>query len=152
MAVYKRGGVYWYSFVYGGERVQESTKQGSKRVAEQMQAAHRTSLAKGEVGIRDQAIRVGLLRYVLQFGQEALDAARAMPRLEVRGLMTMAPVSERAEDSRPVFRRLRELRDAARSRGYLLALDLSMGMSQDFEVAVEEGATHVRVGTILYTG
>jgi pyridoxal phosphate enzyme (YggS family) len=83
---------------------------------------------------------------------EALDAARSIPRLEVRGLMTMAPVSDRAEDSRPVFRRLRELRDAARFRGYLQALDLSMGMSQDFEIAVEEGATHVRVGTILYTG
>jgi pyridoxal phosphate enzyme (YggS family) len=83
---------------------------------------------------------------------QALDAARSVPRLEVRGLMTMAPVSGRAEDARPVFRRLRELRDAARFRGYLLALDLSMGMSQDFEIAVEEGATHVRVGTILYSG
>jgi pyridoxal phosphate enzyme (YggS family) len=82
----------------------------------------------------------------------ALLAARSVPRLDVRGLMTMAPASERPEDSRPVFRRLRELRDEARRHGYLQGLDLSMGMSQDFEVAVEEGATHVRVGTILFTG
>jgi PLP dependent protein len=81
----------------------------------------------------------------------ALAAALAVPRLDVRGLMTMAPASADAETSRRVFRRLRELRDAALVRGYLHGLELSMGMSQDFEIAVEEGATHVRVGTILYT-
>jgi hypothetical protein len=81
----------------------------------------------------------------------ALSAALCVPRLDVRGLMTMAPASQEAEASRPVFRRLRELRDAARLRGYLHGLELSMGMSQDFDIAVEEGATHVRVGTILYT-
>ena len=53
MAVYKRGGVWWYSFVFNGQRIQESSKHGNKRVAETMQAAHKTSLAKGEVGIRD---------------------------------------------------------------------------------------------------
>lgn len=81
----------------------------------------------------------------------ALEAALAVPRLDVRGLMTMAPASADPETSRRVFRRLRELRDAARVRGYLHGLQLSMGMSQDFDIAVEEGATHVRVGTILYT-
>jgi PLP dependent protein len=81
---------------------------------------------------------------------DGLAAASAVPRLTVRGLMTMAPLSHDAEASRPVFRRLRELRDEARSRGYLGVLDLSMGMSQDFEIAVEEGATHVRVGTLLF--
>jgi len=81
----------------------------------------------------------------------ALAAARRIPRLAVRGLMTMAPLSPDSESSRPVFRRLRELRDEARRVGYLELLDLSMGMSQDFEVAVEEGATHVRVGTALFS-
>jgi uncharacterized pyridoxal phosphate-containing UPF0001 family protein len=81
----------------------------------------------------------------------ALDAARRTPRLEVRGLMTMAPLSSDPESVRPVFRRLRELRDEARGLGYLQALELSMGMSQDFEVAVEEGATHVRVGAALFS-
>lgn len=89
------------------------------------------------------------------FGEDslpsALAAAVAVPRLDVRGLMTMAPASADPESSREVFRRLRELRDAARVRGYLHGLELSMGMSQDFDIAVEEGATHVRVGTILYT-
>ncbi len=54
MAVYKRGRVWWYRFTWKGEPIRESTKQTNKRVAEQMEAAHKTSLAKGEVGIRDR--------------------------------------------------------------------------------------------------
>lgn len=54
MAIFKRGKVYWYNFVFNGEHIQESTKQGNPRVARQMEAAHRTSLAKGEVGIREK--------------------------------------------------------------------------------------------------
>ena len=54
MAVYKRGKIWWYKFNWNGENVRESTKQTNKRVAEQMEATHRTSLAKGEVGIRDR--------------------------------------------------------------------------------------------------
>lgn len=52
MAVYKRGRVWWYRFVWNGESIRESTKQTNKRVAEQIESAHKTSLAKGEVGIR----------------------------------------------------------------------------------------------------
>jgi integrase len=52
--IYKRGGVYWYKFMWHGDLVRESTKQGNDKVARQMEAAHRTSLAKGEVGIRDK--------------------------------------------------------------------------------------------------
>lgn len=54
MAVYKRGKLWWYKFTWNGERIRESTKQSNKRVAEQMEAAHKTSLAKGEVGIEDR--------------------------------------------------------------------------------------------------
>ena len=54
MAIYKRGRIYWYSFVFDGRHIQESTKQGNPRVARTMEAAHRTSLAKGEVGIREK--------------------------------------------------------------------------------------------------
>lgn len=54
MAVYKRGRVWWYKFVWNGEQVRESTKQGNKRTAEQMEATHKASLAKGEVGIREK--------------------------------------------------------------------------------------------------
>ena len=54
MAVYKRGKIWWYKFTWTGEPIRESTKQTNKRTAEQMEAAHKTSLAKGEVGIRDK--------------------------------------------------------------------------------------------------
>lgn len=54
MSLYKRGRVYWYHFIFNGKNIQESTKQGNPRVARQMEAAHRTALAKGEVGIRER--------------------------------------------------------------------------------------------------
>ena len=54
MAVYKRGRVWWYRFTWKGKPIRESTKQTNKRVAEQIEAAHKTSLAKGEVGIREK--------------------------------------------------------------------------------------------------
>jgi integrase len=54
MSIYKRGQMYWYKFMWNGQVVRESTKQGNDKVARQMEAAHRTSLAKGEVGIRDK--------------------------------------------------------------------------------------------------
>src|SRR6266481_3600508 len=54
MAVYKRGKIWWYKFSWNGESVRESTKQSNKRTAEQMEATHKTSLAKGEVGLRDR--------------------------------------------------------------------------------------------------
>jgi len=54
MAIFKRGKIYWYHFVFNGQHIQESTKQGNPRVARQMEAAHRTALAKGEVGFRER--------------------------------------------------------------------------------------------------
>jgi len=56
MGLFKRGDVWWYEFVFGGERIRESTKQSNKRTAEQIEAARRTQLAKGEVGIRDRIV------------------------------------------------------------------------------------------------
>jgi uncharacterized pyridoxal phosphate-containing UPF0001 family protein len=64
--------------------------------------------------------------------------------------MTIPPPAERAEESRPWFARLRELRDRLRESSGLDLPELSMGMTGDFEVAVEEGATLVRVGTALF--
>ena len=72
------------------------------------------------------------------------------PRITVEGLMTMAPFSENPEDARPYFRRLRELRDAAEKSLGVGLPRLSMGMSGDYEVAIEEGATWVRLGTVLF--
>ena len=72
------------------------------------------------------------------------EAVATLPGLRVRGLMAIPPVAETAEATRPHFRRLRELRDE-------LGLEhCSMGMSADFEVAIEEGATMVRVGTAIF--
>ena len=77
---------------------------------------------------------------------DVLPRIAALPGLRVAGLMTLAPQCADPEAVRPVFRRLRELRDWGLASGYLRGSDLSMGMSEDFAVAVEEGATLVRVG------
>jgi hypothetical protein len=79
-----------------------------------------------------------------------LEAAAALPGLEVRGLMTIPPPVEDPEASRPWFALLRDLRDRAETRLGVELPELSMGMSDDFEVAVEEGATIVRVGRALF--
>lgn len=71
--------------------------------------------------------------------------------LRLEGLMTMPPYDPDPESARPYFRRLRELRDEAERNGIVLP-ELSMGMSHDFGVAIEEGATMVRVGTALFGG
>jgi len=75
---------------------------------------------------------------------EALDTIGTLSHVRVRGLMAIPPEVERAEESRPWFRRLREMADKHGLR------DRSMGMSGDFEVAIEEGATMVRVGTAIF--
>lgn len=82
---------------------------------------------------------------------ETVEKMLELPALKLHGLMTMAPYVEDPETVRPVFRRLREVWDALRERfpGHAWP-HLSMGMSGDFEVAVEEGATMVRVGTAIF--
>lgn len=85
---------------------------------------------------------------------ELLAALTGCGRIRLGGLMTMAPIVERAEDARPYFARLREILDGLRRSGRVgpECRHLSMGMSQDYGVAVEEGATIVRVGSCLYEG
>ncbi len=75
-----------------------------------------------------------------------VEAVRASNNLDCQGLMMMAPYSDNPESARPFFRRLREL------AGRMKLKELSMGMSSDFEVAVEEGATMVRIGTAIFGG
>lgn len=84
--------------------------------------------------------------------KEMLRAAPGWSHLHVQGLMTVPPFTENQEGARPYFRRLRELRDqlAARKLPALNFEQLSMGMSHDFEVAIEEGSTCVRVGTAIF--
>lgn len=78
------------------------------------------------------------------------ESLNALPGIELRGLMTMAPFVVEVEKARPVFAGLRELRDRIEKETGLKLPDLSMGMSHDFEVAIEEGSTEVRLGTILF--
>ncbi len=85
--------------------------------------------------------------------EEVLRVAEGLlllPRLEWRGLMTIAPMVDDPEAARPAFRRLRELRDSLADQFNWALPELSMGMSHDFEVAIEEGATQVRVGTAIF--
>jgi PLP dependent protein len=80
-----------------------------------------------------------------------VEAFARLPHLELRGLMGVPAYFDDPEEARPHFRRLRELRDAVRAqRGAEILPVLSMGMSHDFEIAIEEGATEVRVGTALF--
>jgi hypothetical protein len=100
-----------------------------------------------EVNVGGEASKFG----VAPEGVEPLlEEARALPGLAIDGLMTVAPLTERPAEARPHFAALRALRDrAVRATGLALP-ELSMGMSADFEVAVQEGATLVRVGTALF--
>jgi pyridoxal phosphate enzyme (YggS family) len=80
-----------------------------------------------------------------------VEVVLGLPHLELRGLMGVPPYFEDAGNVRPYFRRLRELRDALRAQlGGEILPALSAGMSHDFEVAIEEGATEIRVGTALF--
>jgi pyridoxal phosphate enzyme (YggS family) len=94
-----------------------------------------------EVNVAQEASKFGFAPHE---AASALRAVGALPNLDVRGLMTIAPLSDHPDAVRPVFRRLRELRDT------LGLQELSMGMTDDFEVAIEEGATMVRVGRAIF--
>jgi pyridoxal phosphate enzyme (YggS family) len=82
--------------------------------------------------------------------REEMEALLALNRLSILGLMTMPPLAEDAEASRKYFVQLRELRERLQSKFHVDLAQLSMGMTQDFAVAVEEGATLVRVGTAIF--
>jgi len=106
----------------------------------------------------DVLVQIDLAGEATKFGAGAgearriLDAALEARAVRVAGLMLIPPWNEDQEQTRPWFVRLRELRDAWRGEGVRpdALRHLSMGMSHDFEVAIEEGATHIRVGTALF--
>lgn len=100
-----------------------------------------------EVNVSGESSKFGLSPEAVP---AVLDAAAGLRSVEVVGLMTIPPFTPDPEGARPFFRRLRESRDRWRESSGLRLDTLSMGMSGDFEVAVEEGATMVRLGTVLF--
>lgn len=100
-----------------------------------------------EVNLAEESTKHG---FKVEEMRTNLEALHALDRLSIQGLMCIPPFEADPELSRPYFTRLRELRDELeKSSGKLLPL-LSMGMSHDFEIAIEEGATLVRVGSALF--
>lgn len=102
-----------------------------------------------QVDLGHEATKTGVPEKHLR---EVVDAVRECDRLRLRGLMTLPPFFETAEKARPYFKRLRELRDELHQEGMFGERpgDLSMGMTHDFEIAIEEGATIIRVGTAIF--
>ena len=99
-----------------------------------------------QVKLSDEESKYGIIEEKIY---SVLDELSAKKNLSLEGLMTIPPFFEDPEKVRPYFRKMREIRDSARAKGFILR-ELSMGMSGDFEVAVEEGATMVRVGTAIF--
>jgi pyridoxal phosphate enzyme (YggS family) len=115
--------------------------------------------AAGEAGTRPELlIQVDLAGEATKFGAappdvpRLFDAAGRLQAARVVGLMTLPPVPDTPEEARPWFRQLRDLRDQWLAAGVMPSMlrELSMGMSGDFEVAIGEGATMVRVGTAIF--
>ena len=109
----------------------------------------RTPTVLVQVKLGDEPAKSGADPRSLPAILEALDSA---PNLRLRGLMVIPPLSESSESTRGYFKRLREIRDGLNQGrpGDRQLADLSMGMSGDFEIAIEEGATMVRVGTAIF--
>ncbi|MGA8438775.1 MAG: YggS family pyridoxal phosphate-dependent enzyme [Candidatus Sulfotelmatobacter sp.] len=127
----------------------------SLKLAEKLAAAAR-NLSKElevllEINVGGEAAKSGVSPDSGEL-EELLQAAPRLDALVFRGLMTVPPFPENPENARPYFRRLRELRDriAARKLAAVGMDQLSMGMSHDFEIAIEEGSTCVRIGTAIF--
>jgi PLP dependent protein len=118
--------------------------QDINRIAEEQGMHPRVLL---EVNVAGEGSKFGFNSETLRAEMESL---LALPRLSILGLMTIPPLAEEAEASRKYFVQLRELRDRLQTEFHVDLAQLSMGMTEDFAVAVEEGATLVRVGTAIF--
>ncbi|MGC9046257.1 MAG: YggS family pyridoxal phosphate-dependent enzyme [Thermodesulfovibrio sp.] len=126
---------------------------------------HSVDSEKLAVLINKEAEKIGKIQRVLiqvklseeesKFGiepentEKLVELCFRLPNIKVEGLMTIPPYFENPENARPYFRKLRQIKDSLFQKGYALT-ELSMGMSNDFEVAIDEGATMVRIGTALF--
>jgi hypothetical protein len=127
----------------------------SVRMAEKLNAAAKSTNKilpiLIEINVGGESAKSGLAPDSEELDQ-ILQSAPQWSNLKIHGLMTVPPYTKDAEGSRPYFRKLREIRDdiATRARPRIEMQALSMGMSHDFEVAIEEGSTCVRVGTAIF--
>jgi integrase len=108
MSIFKRGRIYWYHFVFNGTHIQESTKQGNPRVARQMEAAHRTALAKGEAGFREKRAMPTLAEFIderfepwvkANFEENSPKTWRGWYRTNLRALQAYSALTERKLDA-----------------------------------------------------
>ncbi len=120
-----------------------------RRLARAAQEAGRELRVLVQVDLAGEETKFGLPEAELP---AALEALRGAAGIRVLGLMLLPPFFDDPEQARPFFRRLHSLAAQASAEGLLAGRELSMGMSHDFEVAIEEGATMVRVGTALFGG
>lgn len=137
-----RDAVHWFEMIHSVDslRLAQEIDQAAER-------ASRTMPVLLEVNLAGESSKFG---YAPDTLMQEWDALNALNRIEIHGLMTMAPWTQDPEKVRPVFRGLRELKVRCEARLGAPLPHLSMGMSGDFEVAIEEGATLVRLGTCLF--
>ena len=119
----------------------------ARRLSQSALEAQKTIVALIEVKLGEEAEKSGIPESELV---HLVSIVAPLPGLDLRGLMTMPPYTDDPERARPFFRRLRELRDQLQNSGYANLRELSMGMTHDFPIAIEEGATIVRIGTALF--
>ena len=137
-----RDAVQWFQMIQSVDRL-ALAEEINKRAHD----AGKTMPVLLEVNLAGEASKSGYKPSALL---AELNAIHALSRIEIHGLMTVPPWSPDAESSRPHFRRLRQLKEECEQTLGAPLPHLSMGMSGDFEVAIEEGATMVRIGTALF--
>lgn len=99
-----------------------------------------------QVKLSEEETKYGINEYAVE---EIFKLSKKLKYLQIEGLMTIPPYFVNPEDTRPYFRKLRQIKEELSQKGYPLQ-ELSMGMSNDFEVAIEEGSTMVRIGTAIF--
>jgi PLP dependent protein len=159
LADLREGGLQWH--LVGHLQVNKAKK--AAPLFDLVHSVDSTDLARKLAGLAAECgrtlralVQVDLAGEETKFGvpeaelSPVLESLRALPGLSLEGLMLIPPLFEEPERARPFFRRLRVLRDDALDEGLLASGFLSMGMSHDFDIAIEEGATLVRVGTAIF--
>ena len=126
---------------------------------ESVEQARKIDVIAGKMGIQqDILLEVNVAGEATKGGfaskdmPEALESIEQLPHVAIRGLMTLPPFSENPENARPYFTELRQLRDSLAQQSLRPGelKELSMGMSRDYQIAIEEGATMVRIGTAIF--